>query len=256
MSIQIIHGDNLDIMSTFQDGFARLIYIDPPFNTGKVQARADKSYKDSFDNFKDFIVPRIQEAHRLLTDDGSFFIHLDWRECHYVKVWTDEIFGRENFMNEIIWSFDYGGRSKKKWSAKHNNIFWYAKDSKNYTFNYDEADRIPYMAPGLVGKDKASKGKVVTDSWWNTIVHTNGKEKTGYPTQKPLKILERIVKVHSMPGDMVMDFFAGSGSFGEAANKHSRDCILIDENPIAIEVMRRRFEHIDNVIYGLVEGSI
>jgi site-specific DNA-methyltransferase (adenine-specific) len=247
MSIQIIKGDNLDILHTYRDGFARLIYIDPPFNTGKTQVRADNSYKDSFDNFKSFIVPRIEEAHRLLSNDGSFFIHLDWRECHYVKVWTDEIFGRDNFMNEIIWSFDYGGRSKKKWSAKHNNIFWYVKDRNNYIFNYDEIDRIPYLAPGLVGEEKAAKGKTPTDSWWSTIVHTNGKEKTGYPTQKPLKILERIVKVHSMPGDMTMDFFAGSGSFGEAAGKNNRSCVLIDSNPSAIEIMKKRFSSVGNV---------
>jgi site-specific DNA-methyltransferase (adenine-specific) len=247
MSIQIIQGNNLDVLPEFKDKSIDLIYIDPPFNTGKVQARADKSYRDSFDNFKDFIIPRIKEAHRLLADDGSFFIHLDWRECHYVKVWTDEIFGRENFINEIIWSFDYGGRSKSKWSAKHNNIFWYAKDSKNYTFNYDEIDRIPYMAPGLVGKEKAAIGKTPTDSWWSTIVHTNGKEKTGYPTQKPLKILDRIVKVHSNPGDLTMDFFAGSGSFGEASALNCRNCILIDENPTAIEIMKKRFSYFEGV---------
>jgi len=247
MSIEIIQGNNLDILRDYKSGSVRLIYIDPPFNTGKAQVRADKSYEDSFDNFKDFIVPRIKEAHRILTDDGSFFIHLDWRECHYVKVWTDKIFGRDNFMNEIIWSFDYGGRSKKKWSAKHNNIFWYAKSRDNYIFNYDAMDRLPYMAPGLVGKEKAAKGKTPTDSWFSTIVHTNGKEKTGYPTQKPLKILERIVKVHSMPGDLTMDFFSGSGSFGEAAGKNGRDCILIDKNPAAIEIMKKRFSSVENV---------
>lgn len=247
MSIEIIQGNNLDILPGIQSGSIKLIYIDPPFNTGKKQSRHDKSYEDSFGNFQDFIVPRIKEAHRLLTDDGSFFIHMDWRECHYVKVWTDEIFGRDNFMNEIIWSFDYGGRSRKKWSAKHNNIFWYVKDKNKYVFNYDSIDRIPYMAPGLVGKEKAARGKPPTDSWWSTIVHTNGKEKTGYPTQKPLKILERIVKVHSMPGDLTMDFFAGSGSFGDAANKNDRSCILIDESPIAIKIMKQRFASADNV---------
>lgn len=247
MSIQIIKGNNLDILPTINDNSIQLIYIDPPFNTGKSQVRGDKSYKDSFDNFKEFIIPRIKEAHRILADNGSLFIHLDCRECHYVKVWTDDIFGRDNFMNEIIWSFDYGGRSKKKWSVKHNNIFWYAKNRKNYIFNYDEMDRIPYMSPGLVGEAKAAIGKTPTDSWWSTIVPTNGKEKTGYPTQKPLKILDRIVKVHSMPGDMTMDFFAGSGSFGYSAALNCRNCILIDENPAAIEIMKKRFDSIENV---------
>ena len=177
----------------------------------------------------------------MLSEDGSLFLHLDWRETHYVKVWTDEIFGRDNFQNEIIWSYDYGGRSKSKWSAKHDTILWYSK-SEIYTFNYDVIDRIPYMAPGLVGPEKAAKGKTLTDVWWHTIVPTNGKEKTGYPTQKPLGILERIVKVHSKPGDYLLDFFAGSGSFGEAAHRHGRHCLLIDENPQAISVMSERFQ--------------
>lgn len=247
MSVEIIHGDNLSVLKSVPSNSIQLSYIDPPFNTGRKQVRQDKVYADTFDNFREFIVPRIEEAYRVLSDNGSLFIHLDWRECHYVKVWTDEIFGKDNFMNEIIWSFDYGGRSKKKWSAKHNNIFWYVKDVNNYVFNYDQIDRVPYMSPGLVGKEKAEKGKPLTSVWWNTIVHTNGKEKTGYPTQKPLKILERIVKVHSNPGDNLLDFFAGSGSFGDAANRQGRNCILIDQNPIAIRVMQQRFASVENV---------
>ena len=147
-------------------------------------------------------------------------------------------------MNEIIWAYDYGGRSKKKWSAKHDTIFWYAVDPKNYTYNYDQIDRIPYLAPGLVGKEKAAKGKTPTTVWFNTIVHTNGKEKTGYPTQKPLSILNRIVRVHSNIGDNLLDFFAGSGSFGEAAFINNRNCTLVDSNPIAIDIMFNRFARI------------
>ena len=264
--MDIYFGDNLEVLAGFADASFELIYIDPPFNTGKTQARtrtktvrdADgdrtgfkgqrytttklgtKAYDDSFSNYLSFIEPRLREAHRLLTAHGSLFFHIDYREAHYCKVLLDEIFGRESFLNEIIWSYDYGGRAKNRWSAKHDTIFWYAKDPKNYTFNYDAIDRIPYMAPGLVGAEKAARGKTPTDVWWNTIVSPTGKEKTGYPTQKPLRILERIVTVHSNPGDRVLDFFAGSGTTGEAAWKHGREAVLIDANREAIEVMAKR----------------
>ena len=152
----------------------------------------------------------------------------------------DEVFGRDSFINEIVWAYDYGARSKSRWPAKHDNILWYAKDPDDYTFNYEDVDRIPYMAPGLVSPEKAARGKTPTDVWWHTIVPTNGKEKTGYPTQKPLGIMERIVRVHSNPGDVVLDFFAGSGTTGEAAAKLGRDFILVDNNPEAIRVMEKR----------------
>ena len=182
----------------------------------------------------------------MLTPTGSLFFHIDYREVHYCKVMLDEVFstddvrGRECFQNEIIWAYDYGARSKKKWPAKHDNILWYTKDPKRYTFNLEECDRIPYMAPGLVGEEKAARGKTPTDVWWHTIVSPTGKEKTGYATQKPLGILERIVKVHTNPGEVVLDFFAGSGTAGEAAAKHGRRFVLVDENPDAVKVMRRR----------------
>jgi len=239
MPIHIIQGDNTAILPTFPDGYFHQIYIDPPYNTGKVQKRGTIGYDDKFSNYQDFIIPRIKEAFRLLDRTGSFFIHLDYREVHYVKVWTDEIFGRDNFMNELIWAYDYGGRSKKKWSAKHDNILWYVKDHKNYTFNYDKMERVPYMAPGLCGPEKAARGKVPTDCFFHTIVPTMGKEKTGYPTQKPIGVLRRIVNIHSNPGDRILDFFAGSGSFG--AVSEDRDCWLIDQNPDAIAIMKKRF---------------
>ena len=184
---------------------------------------------------------RIIQVHRILEPNGSFFLHLDSREVHYAKVMVDTVFGRNCFMNEIIWAWDYGAKSKTKWSVKHNNILWYVKDPNNYIFNYDQIDRIPYLAPGMVTKEKAARGKLLTSCWFNTIVPTNSKEKTGYPTQKPLKIIERIVKVHSNPGDTLLDFFAGSGTFGVAATKNGRNCILVDNNPQAIEVMEKRF---------------
>lgn len=266
MSLWIYYGDNLEIIKQFESEIFDLIYIDPPFNTGKVQRRTQlqtvrdaegdrvgyqgeryrtvklgsKEYNDAFDDYWAFLMPRLDEAHRLLKPTGSLFLHLDYREVHYAKVYLDQLFGRKSFVNEIIWAYDYGARSKRRWSAKHDNILWYAKDPNNYTFNYDAIDRIPYMAPKLVGPEKAALGKTPTDVWWHTIVSPTGKEKTGYPTQKPLGIIERIVKVHSNEGDLLLDFFAGSGTLGEAALKHNRSCVLVDDNPTAIDVMTVR----------------
>lgn len=241
-TLNILAGDNLQHLQSFQDKSFDLIYVDIPFNTKKTQKIHGNSYEDSYDDYIGFLEPRLKETHRILKDNGSFFLHADYREVHYVKVALDKIFGRDSFINHIIWSYDFGGRSKKKWSAKHDDILWYAKDPKNYTFNYDDIDRIPYLAPGLVGPVKAAKGKVPTTVWWNTIVPTQGKERVGYPTQKPMAIIERIVKVHSNVGDNLLDFFAGSGTFGDAALKHGRNVVLIDENPQAISVMNARLQ--------------
>ncbi len=250
-----------------QDATVDLIYVDPPFNTGKVQTRTrlrttrdetnpdrrgfggkgyrtevqgTQSFADTFDDFSAFLEPRLREAHRLLTPHGALFVHLDYREVHYIKVLLDRIFGRPCFQNEIIWAYDYGARSKKRWPAKHDTILWYTKDAEHYTFDFDAMDRIPYLAPGLVGPVKAARGKTPTDTWWHTIVSPTGKEKTGYPTQKPLGIVERIVRVHSRPNDLVLDFFAGSGTLGEACAKLGRNFVLIDQNPEAVAVMQRR----------------
>ncbi len=266
----LYYGDNLSILQKYvPDDSINLIYIDPPFNTGKYQFRTEiqveqddagdrvgfqgktykthigetRHYSDKFANsdvYLQFLRPRLEQAYRVLHPQGSFFLHIDYREVHYCKIILDEIFGRECFINEIIWAYDYGGRSKSRWPAKHDNILWYTKSPKHYTFNFDEMDRIPYMAPGLVGKEKAARGKTPTDVWWHTIVSTNGEEKTGYPTQKPLGILNRIVKIHSSPGDLLLDFFAGSGTLGEAAAQHNRSSILIDSNLTAIHSIMAR----------------
>jgi site-specific DNA-methyltransferase (adenine-specific) len=265
--VEILHADNLEVLPGLPEASFRLIYIDPPFNTGRAQVRkrlrtrrvteggdrtgfhgaryatetlGQRSFGDAFADYVAFLEPRLQQAHRLLTPDGSLFLHLDYREVHYAKVLLDGIFGRDAFINEIIWAYDYGARSRTKWSAKHDNILWYAKDPKRYVFHHEAMDRIPYMAPGLVGPAKAARGKTPTDVWWHTIVSPGGKERTGYPTQKPLGILRRLVHVHSDPGDALLDFFAGSGSFGEAGAEAGRDVTLIDRNPEAIEVMGRR----------------
>lgn len=263
---KILEGDNLRVLRTLPRAFARLVYIDPPFNTGRRQARermhvkatADgermgfggrryevehlesPAYEDDFDDYIAFLMARIEAALPCLTPDGSFFVHLDYREVHYAKVALDRLLGRDRFRNEIIWAYDFGGRPKRWWPAKHDSILWYTLDPKRYVFQFEEMDRIPYMAPGLVGKEKAARGKTPTDVWWHTIVPTAGKEKTGYPTQKPLGVLERIIKVHTEPGDIVLDFFAGSGTTGEAAARHDRGFVLIDENPEAIAVMSKR----------------
>jgi site-specific DNA-methyltransferase (adenine-specific) len=270
---RIVHGDNLKALRGMASGSAALIYIDPPFNTGRRQARlrmktvrdeagdrvgfggrryrtelmavaegaGDKAgYADQFDDFLGFLRPRLEEAYRVLAETGSLFFHIDPREVHYCKVMLDGMFGRECFQNEIIWAYDYGARATKRWPAKHDNILWYTRDPERYTFNLGESDRIPYMAPGLVGAEKAARGKTPTDVWWHTIVPTNGKEKTGYATQKPLGILERIVRVHSNSGELVLDFFAGSGTTGEAAAKHGRAFCLVDESDEAVAVMERR----------------
>ncbi|MEC7240607.1 MAG: DNA methyltransferase [Myxococcota bacterium] len=264
--IEILLGDNLPLLEAMPEASFDFIYIDPPFNTGKVQkhtrlktvrdADGDRvgfqgeryrsetlgqaAYADAFDDFLGFLEPRLQQAHRLLAADGSLFFHIDYREAHYCKVLLDGIFGRAQFMNEIVWAYDYGARSKKRWSTKHDTLFWYTKNAKAYTFEFEEMDRIPYMAPGLVGKEKAARGKTPTDVWWHTIVPTNGKERVGYPTQKPLGVLERILKVHTKPGDRILDFFAGSGTTGAAAQKLGRSCVLIDSNPEAVAIMKKR----------------
>ena len=268
---KILQGDNLAVLKTLPSECAQLIYIDPPFNTGRIQSRSrvkviedaegdrrgfgGKTYRseqvespqfaDDFDDFSAFLMPRIEASLRCLQKNGSLFVHLDANEVHYIKVALDKLLGRASFMNEIIWSYDYGGRSKKKWPSKHDTILWYALDPSNYVFHYDEIDRIPYMAPGLVGEEKAARGKVPTDVWWQTIVPTNSREKTGYPTQKPLALIKRIVRVHSDPGATVLDFFAGSGTTGEAAALEGRDFLLVDESDEAIAVMKKRLaEHL------------
>jgi site-specific DNA-methyltransferase (adenine-specific) len=263
----VIHGDNAEILPQFPDGAFRLIYLDPPFNTGRAQKRRSirtvrsengsrigfqgkayetirgtvLGYDDAFADYWSFLEPRLDEAWRLLADDGTLYLHLDYREVHYAKVLLDALFGRECFLNEIIWAYDYGARTKKKWPSKHDTILVYVKDPANYIFNADDVDREPYMAPGLVTPEKAARGKLPTDVWWHTIVSPTGKEKTGYATQKPEGILRRIIQASSQPGDWALDFFAGSGTTGAVAAKLGRRFVLVDENPEAIEVMRTRF---------------
>lgn len=262
----VVHGDNAEALPRLPSESFQLIYIDPPFNTGIIQQRrtlrktssgpepragfrgssytAEETrrvgYLDAYDDYLAFIAPKLEQAHRLLKSSGTLYFHIDYREAHYCKVLLDDIFGRDNFLNEVIWAYDYGGRAKDRWPAKHDTILVYVKDPKKYHFDSAEVDREPYMAPGLVTPEKRALGKLPTDVWWHTIVSPTGKEKTGYPTQKPEGVLRRIVAASSRPGDWVLDFFAGSGTTGAVAAKMGRQYVLIDQNVEAIEVMKAR----------------
>ena len=265
---RVIQGDNLAILQSMPDESIQLIYVDPPFNTGRVQSRGTSkttrtetgnrigfkgqryeivketilSYDDEFKDYWGFLEPRLEQAWRLLNETGTLYLHLDYREAHYAKVLLDALFGRECFINEIIWAYDYGGKAKSRWPAKHDTILVYVKNPDKYYFNNESVDREPYMAPGLVTPEKVAKGKLPTDVWWHTIVSPTGKEKTGYPTQKPLGILRRIIQASSKENDSVLDFFAGSGTTGAAAAELGRNFILIDQNPESIAVIRERFK--------------
>ena len=274
----VLRGDNLPLLKSMPSESVQLIYIDPPFNTGREQTRQTRSatpsesgrvgfqgkrydqvvekvlsYDDSFADYWHFLEPRLEEAWRLLKPSGTLYLHLDYRESHYAKVLLDALFGRECFLNEIIWAYDYGARSKSRWPAKHDNILVYVKDPKNYYFDSSAVDREPYMAPGLVTKEKAELGKLPTDVWWHTIVSPTGKEKTGYPTQKPEGVLRRVIAASSRPGDRVLDFFAGSGTTGAVAAKLGRSFTLIDANPESITTIVKRLSEID-VTFDLVEN--
>jgi site-specific DNA-methyltransferase (adenine-specific) len=263
---RILLGDNLAILPTLDDRSFQMIYVDPPFNTGRRQTRrslattarpggdrtgfqgrrfetrllGESSYADDFEDYLAFLEPRLVHARRLLTDSGTFYLHIDYREAHYCKLLLDEVFGRACFLNEIIWAYDYGARSKRRWPAKHDTILVYVKDPSCYFFDSEQVDREPYMAPGLVTAEKAAKGKLPTDVWWHTIVPTNGREKTGYPTQKPEGIVRRMVLASTRPGDWCLDFFAGSGTLGAVAGELGRGYVLIDSAPAAYRVMVER----------------
>jgi site-specific DNA-methyltransferase (adenine-specific) len=262
----VVQGDNLDILRALPDGCVDLIYIDPPFGTGQTRRLesirtgigsrtrvgfggrtylyatiSTHQYQDGMglDEYLAFLGVRLTEMHRVLAPRGSLYVHLDHHTVHHVRMLLDDIFGPERFLNEIIWAYDYGGRARDRWPRKHDNILWYAKTA-DWVFNRDQIDRIPYMAPGLVGPEKAALGKLPTDVWWMTIVPTSGRERTGYPTQKPLRLLERIVRASSNPGDLVADFFGGSGTAAVAAARLGRRHLIVDSNPEAIRITRAR----------------
>jgi site-specific DNA-methyltransferase (adenine-specific) len=280
---QILLGENLDLLPALAEESFQLVYVDPPFNTGKRQSRktlqavadergdrtgfqgrryrtavlAESSYRDSFDDYLGFLAPRLEQARRVLAREGTLYFHIDYRESHHCKLLLDEIFGRDCFLNEIVWAYDYGARAKRRWPAKHDTIFVYVKDPDAYFFDSEQVDREPYMAPGLVTAEKAARGKLPTDVWWHTIVPTNGREKTGYPTQKPEGIVRRMVQASTRPGDWCLDFFAGSGTLGAVAAKLDRHYVLIDSSPRAVEVMRARLDCSgDRLEHVLARGAL
>jgi DNA modification methylase len=272
---RVVLADNLAVLRELPDAAVDLIYVDPPFNTWQARTlerlkttrdddgdrvgfqghryrtlRLGRSrYADVYDDYLAFIEPRIVEFRRVLQPHGSLYFHIDFREAHYCKVLLDLVFGRDCFLNEVIWAYDFGGRTSRRWPAKHDTILVYVKDPKRYYFDADAVARIPYMAPGLVGPEKAARGKLPTDTWWHTIVSPGGKERTGYPTQKPVGILRRIVQASSPPGSLVADFFAGSGTTGAACIELGRRFLLVDDNPEALTVMRRRFVDVEGIEY-------
>jgi site-specific DNA-methyltransferase (adenine-specific) len=242
---QVWHCEALDVLKRQPDKSVDLVYVDPPFGTGNRQEAHGMSYEDSRVAYNEFLWQHVHELHRVLKPTGTLYLHLDWHWCHHGRVSCDSIFGPENFLNEVIWAYDYGGRGKDRWPRKHDNILVYAKEAGKHVFNWEEIDRIPYMAPGLQ-KDpqRALDGKVPTDVWWMSIVGTQAHERSGYPTQKPVKLVERAVIASSPLGGLVLDVFAGSGTTGEAAHKHGRSFILADTSPWAYEVMQERFQDI------------
>jgi len=271
---RVLLADCLDTIDAMPEGCVDLIYVDPPFGTQQTrrldaiktgtgeryrngfggkeyrfQVVSSLAYRDdmTLDDYLAYLDVRLRGMHRVLKSTGSLYIHLDYRSVHFARMILDDLFGASHFLNEIIWAYDYGGRARDRWPKKHDNILWYSKSS-TWAFNRDAIDRIPYMAPGLVGADKAALGKLPTDVWWMTIVPTNSRERTGYPTQKPLKLLERIVLASSDRGDLVADFFAGSGTTGVAALKHGRHYLLVDKNPEAVAIAQRRLQEAEPVL--------
>lgn len=275
----VIQADAVDVLPRLPGDLFQLIYIDPPFNTGKTQERkvlktvrsddgdrvgfqnnryqttelSRMGYLDRYDDYLGFIGPKLEQARRVLRQDGTLYLHLDYREAHYCKIALDEIFGRDCFLNEIIWAYDYGGRGRNRWPQKHDTILVYVKEAGRHYFDQDSIDRIPYMAPGLVSAEKRERGKLPTDVWWHTIVPTNGKEKTGYPNQKPEGILTRIIQASSQPGELVLDFFAGSGTTGAVARRLGRKFVLVDHSRDATAVIAQRIGY-EDIAYIDVQG--
>jgi site-specific DNA-methyltransferase (adenine-specific) len=262
----LIEGDNGDVLPLLPDAFFDLVYVDPPFNTGRRRERrtlaveaAERgsrtgfagrryktrvlgalSYADDHADYLEFLGPRLEQARRVLAPHGTLYLHLDYREAHYAKVLLDELFGRDAFLNELVWAYDYGGKPRDRWPAKHDTILVYVRTPGGHHFDAEAVDREPYMAPGLVTPDQVARGKRATSVWWHTIVPTNGAEKTGYPTQKPEGIVRRMVQASSRPGGWCLDFFAGSGTLGAVCAQLGRRYVLVDSNPEAIAVARRR----------------
>jgi site-specific DNA-methyltransferase (adenine-specific) len=262
----ILAGDNAIALGRLPEAQFDLVYLDPPFNTGRAQVRhtlaasedpqsprlgfggrryrtqllQSLSYDDAFHDYLAFLEPRLTRARELLAPHGTLYFHIDYREAHYCKLLLDEIFGRDAFLNELIWAYDYGAKPRRRWPAKHDTILAYVRTPGAHHFDAEAVDREPYMAPGLVSAEKAARGKRPTDVWFHTIVPTNGAEKTGYPTQKPEGVLRRLVAASARPGGWCLDPFAGSGTLGAVCRELGRRFVLIDNSPVAVGVMQER----------------
>jgi site-specific DNA-methyltransferase (adenine-specific) len=274
----VVFGDNAGVLGRLPDCAFDLVYVDPPFNTGRAQTRETLSvvadsggdrvgfggrryssrllsslrYDDAFGDYLGFLEPRLRRARELLAPHGALYFHIDYREAHYCKLLLDEVFGRDAFLNELIWAYDYGAKPRRRWPAKHDTILVYVRTPGGHWFDADAVEREPYMAPGLVSAEKAARGKRPTDVWFHTIVPTTGREKTGYPTQKPEGVLRRIVAASSRPGGWCLDPFAGSGTLGAVCRQLGRRFVLVDDNPAAIEVMRGRLGASESAVPAVV----
>ena len=242
-----------------------LIYMDPPFCSGADYAQtfningiqhAVKGFGDIFtvDDYLQFIYERIVLLKDVLNPSGSIFVHCDYQQSHNIRAILDEVFGEKRFRNEIIWHYTGGGRSKKYFSRKHDSIFWYT-NGDTWTFNTEEI-RIPYKPTsgyakgGITSKSGKKylpnpKGTLPDDTWDIPILNPLAKERTGYPTQKPLTLLDRIILACSNPGDLILDPFMGSGTTGISAIKNNRRFIGLDQNWNSIHLMRRRLLELD-----------
>lgn len=228
-SIEVHLGDILDLGENLPT--VDMIYIDPPFYT----QREFKNFSDRWtdlDEYLDELLRRVEVGWKLLKPGGNLLVHLDWRVVHHVRIRLDSIPGDAGeFQNEIIWKYNSGGASKARLARKHDTILWYTKSGADYTFN---VVREPYPYE-YSGKGFHPEGKMLSDVWTDIpIISTTGLERVGYATQKPLKLLERIIHIFSNPGDLVLDFYAGSGTTGVAAQGLGRSAILIDKNPEAV----------------------
>lgn len=258
--------DNLQRLSQFPSDCIDLIYLDPPFFSNRTyeviwgDEAEVRSFEDRWQGgiqvYVNWMRERVIEMHRVLKPTGSLYLHCDWHASHYLKVMLDEVFGENRFQNEVIWWYRGGGVSPKRWGRRHDNILFYSK-GKTWTFNVDPV-RTPYSEASqerLKYKARAFRGDRVYDNYEpNPLgkhpddvfeiqpVMPSSKARLGYPTQKPPKLMERIVLASSNPNDIVLDPFAGCGMALLAAQQHGRKWIGIDISPTAVELMKRQLQ--------------
>ena len=207
----------------------------------RTQEVGSLAYDDAFDDYVGFLAPRLRHARRLLADHGTLYVHLDPRESHYVKVHLDTLFGRDCFLNEIVWAYDYGAKTRRRWPAKHDTILVYVKDRDAYHFDDAEVERDPL--PGARrswGRRRRRAASASPTRGFTPSSRPTAREKTGYPTQKPEGVVRRMVAASSRPGGWCLDFFAGSGTLGAVAAALGRRFVLVDCHPDAIGIASRR----------------